>query len=193
MKVAGGGNGKDGSRKGWQRVYVSRSHHSQWASVMCITCFLTLTLTWLFFSPHPRLLAVVGHDFYPLLWRRGGVCGLKWSHIQIGSPKILNNETISLAKNLIIIHITVSHWSYCMIPLAAFRSPKTNGLVILMRLLGVQIVIKCGMNSGRKGDIPPHNIRLCVVVFNGAKCMEVKGGRTRTRYLHGVQRHVQIL
>jgi len=118
-----------------------------------------------------------------------------WFEVNTDSNRcteFLKNETISLAKNLIIIHITVSHWSYCMFPLAAFRSPETNGLVKLVRLLGVQIVIKCGMNSGRKGDIPPHNIRLCVVVFNGAKRMGVKGGRTSTRYLHGVQRHVHI-
>ena len=110
-----------------------------------------------------------------------------------GSPQILKNETISLAKNLIFIHITASHWSYHFFPLAAFRSPQAYGLVKLVRLLGVQIVIKCGMNSGRKGDIPPHNIRLCVVVFNDAKRMGVKGGRTSTRYLRSATPRSKLL
>ena len=97
---------------------------------------------------------------------------------------------ISLAKKLILIDITASHWSYYFLPLPAFRSPQAYGLVLFVRLLRAQKAIKCGMNSGRKVDIPPHKHRLCVVVFNGAKRMGVKGGRTSTRYLHGVQRHV---
>ena len=111
--------------------------------------------------------------FWPVVFaiatKKGGES--VWFEVNTDSNRcteFLKNETISLAKNLIFIHITASHWSYYFFPLPAFRSPQAYGLVKFVRLLGVQIVIKCGMNSGRKGDIPPHKHRLCVVVFNGA-------------------------